>query len=108
MQFILEFNKEIWKIKCNIDYICKFSQYFKEIIEKNKNSIIFLQGVHLLTFQKIYKFCKHHFNEKNVIFTEWDKNFYITLRNKDSKIDLQDFLKTCNYYEFNDILSLFY
>jgi hypothetical protein len=121
---VLKFNNEKWELKnLNMNVIKKFSVMLNHIVDNSTSTdIIYLNGLHLLAFKKILKFCYHHFdklkynpyilnnniNLDNLIsYDDWDSLFVKNIIKQKSKIDLFDFLETCEYYKFDSICRLF-
>ena len=104
---ILEFNSQKWQLSTNMQYMSRFSKYIQSLIENTEQyQTLCLSGFHYLTFKKINSFCKKHFKDPlPIIYDKWDQEFIVSIRN--GQINLQDFVQTCKYYEFNDLFALF-
>jgi hypothetical protein len=104
---ILEFNGQKWQLLTDMQYMSRFSKYIQSLIEStDKNSTLYLNGFHFLTFEKINNFCKKHFKDPlPIIYDEWDHHYIDSIRN--GEINLQDFVQTCKYFGFNDLVNLF-
>jgi len=85
--------------------MCRFSNYIQDLVANTTaNSTLFLGGFHIMSFNKINKFCRKHINDPLPLnFGDWDREYLKDLEG----INLHDFVQTCNYYEFTCLITLF-
>jgi hypothetical protein len=112
----LEFNNQKWRLELDgktLIIMGMYSDFLKDLFdETDKDSVLVLNGFHLDSFKKIFQFCKHHYKKndsaKIIQYDEWDVAYVASLKAPNSNIYLADFLETCKFYKYNDIVNLFF